>query len=111
MWLSEAALWTHWWHCGTAEAQEECQLASLNAHAVAVALHKDPVSYKLASRYAAEFVAVLNETKRKDLTDAMITREEVFVLLSSAAQDLGVTLQVQGRASQYPRLRRFGSSL
>mmetsp|Transcript_113975 Transcript_113975/g.213510 ORF Transcript_113975/g.213510 Transcript_113975/m.213510 type:complete len:441 (+) Transcript_113975:2-1324(+) len=30
MWLSEAALWSHWYHVGTLEATSKCQLATIS---------------------------------------------------------------------------------
>mmetsp|Transcript_19487 Transcript_19487/g.52230 ORF Transcript_19487/g.52230 Transcript_19487/m.52230 type:complete len:804 (+) Transcript_19487:68-2479(+) len=64
MWLSEAALWTVWEHCGELVAQSDAYLLSLDALEFARLLKEYECAHVHAALYARAFVHFLNSDQR-----------------------------------------------
>jgi hypothetical protein len=63
-WLSEAALWTVWEHCGELIAQSDAYLLSLDSQKFAVLLKEYECAHVHAALYARAFVKFLNSDGR-----------------------------------------------
>lgn len=60
-WLSEAALWTTWFHVGHLEAISVCDLLLLDSHKFRISIHKFPVTIGMVKEYGQQFIDRLNE--------------------------------------------------
>merc|ERR1712113_1262342 len=84
--ISEAALWTDWVHCGDMKAQETTQLLVLEADQFQAIISDHPTTH--ARTYAVEYVRCLNETIPSDLEDVKtLTEEEHDTIISLAFPD------------------------
>lgn len=55
MWLSEAALWTHWIHVGNAEASQASEILVVSAHGLPKVLHKHRILQDVIAEYGKKY--------------------------------------------------------
>jgi len=60
-WLSEAALWTTWYHLGRLEAISVCELILLDSCAFRISVRKFPVAISMVREYGQQFIDKLND--------------------------------------------------
>merc|ERR1740121_1154892 len=77
--MCEPTLWTHWTHCGSAQAQVPTRLLTLDADVFHKAVITFPTDHVL--NYAGQFVDLLNDQDQEGLTDLLTLDEDLDDLI------------------------------
>eukprot|EP00442_Polarella_glacialis_P047829 CAMPEP_0115050144 /NCGR_PEP_ID=MMETSP0227-20121206/1614_1 /TAXON_ID=89957 /ORGANISM="Polarella glacialis, Strain CCMP 1383" /LENGTH=343 /DNA_ID=CAMNT_0002433953 /DNA_START=121 /DNA_END=1149 /DNA_ORIENTATION=+ len=92
-WVSEAILWTSWWHRGACQALTPCDLIAIKPGDLAEVMKVHPRPWRYCKRYANHFVEILNETDPRDLSDVQsVERTDHFSLFASELCGIKQTL-------------------
>lgn len=62
-WLSEAAMWSHWTHVGTLEAETECQLTVVQANKLDQVLQRNRLLREITFEYCKQFHTRITSAK------------------------------------------------